>query len=235
MKKKKKLVFLGASTGFEEISNLIYDINDLDDKYEIVALLDDNPEKHGQTLHGIPIEGPLEKAHEYPEVSFVYAIGSYKNQFKRYEILERLGLEESRFVTLIHPNTKIYPSAKIGPGSIIHSGTVIGNDTQIDAFTIITFNSVIGPYCQVGSGAMITTLVVVLTGSSIGPYAFIGSHSCIGENLQIGPGAMVGMGSVVFRDVSPGAFVLGNPAKKLYERKVPEIFLKNWQKMKNCK
>jgi acetyltransferase-like isoleucine patch superfamily enzyme len=59
---------------------------------------------------------------------------------------------------------------------------------------------------------------VIRKGASIGSGATILSNTCIGEN------AIVGAGSVVTRDVPPGAIVAGNPAKVLrYLEEAEEI------------
>jgi acetyltransferase-like isoleucine patch superfamily enzyme len=49
--------------------------------------------------------------------------------------------------------------------------------------------------------------------------ASIGSGSTILCNVTIGERALVGAGSVVTRDVPPGAVVAGNPARVLQEAK----------------
>jgi sugar O-acyltransferase (sialic acid O-acetyltransferase NeuD family) len=213
MRHFQPLVFLGASTAFAEISELIRDINRVEERYEVVALLDDNSQLHGQSFGGVPVVGALELVHNYPTAKFVFGIGSFRTRSVRLEIVKRLNLPEDRYVSLIHPNAKVYSSATVGAGSIIHSGVVIGNDVDVAPFAIVTFNSAIGPRCVIGRGAMVTTLVTVLSGAVIGPCAFIGAGSCIAEGITIGPGAMVGMASAVFRDVAPGTFVLGNPAR----------------------
>ena len=231
MRKLQPLVFLGASTAFSEISEVVYDINKEEERYEIIAVLDDNKQLHGSTLGNIPVAGDLDLARQYSEAQFVFGIGSFRTRLVRYDILKRLNLPDERFVTLIHPRAKIYPSAKIGSGCIVHSGVVIGNDVMLKPFSIVTFNSVIGPYSKIGRCAMVTTMVIVLSEVQIGACAFIGVGSCLAEQIKIGPGAMICMGTTVFRDVGPGAFVLGNPARVLYSVKVPTELMVGWESL----
>ncbi len=75
---------------------------------------------------------------------------------------------------------------------------------------------------------MVTTLVTVLSEVEIGSCAFIGAGSCIAERIRVGPGAIVGMASVVFRDVAPGAFVIGNPARMVYKITIPLGLMADW-------
>ena len=224
----RPVVFLGAATGFHEIAEIIYDINRVKKCYELVAILDDNPEKHGKELGGVKISGNLELAHRWKEAFFVFGIGSVQNRMKRHEIIQRLNIPTERFLTLVHPNAKIYPDVKIGAGAIVHSGVVVGNGTEIGDFAITTFNTVIGPYCKIGRFVMVTTSVVCLTGVEIGAGAFIGAGSCLGEGIKIGPGAFIGMASALARNVEPGAYVLGNPPRTLYKVEVAAPLLADW-------
>ena len=229
MKSLQPLVFVGASTAFAEISEIIADINRVERQYEMVAMLDDNPKLHGQKLGGVQVTGGLDTSDRYPDAQFVFGIGSYRTRLMRYAILQRLNLPDERFVTLVHPTAKVYPSARIGAGCIVHSGVVIGNDAVLEPFSIVTFNAILGPYVRLGRCAMVTTMALALSYVQIGPCAFVGVKSCLAEGIRVGPGAMVGMASAVFRNVAPGAFVLGNPAQLVNQVKVPPEILQGWE------
>jgi sugar O-acyltransferase (sialic acid O-acetyltransferase NeuD family) len=220
------LVFLGASTALSEISPLVAAVGDSRGvPHRLIAALDDNPALHGTTVDGIPVAGGLDRAADYPDAQFVFGIGSFKTRLLRQEILERVGLPDERFITLVHPRAIVYPRVRIGPGAIVHAGVVIGSDTVLEPFSIITFNSVIGPRCRIGRCAMVTSMVTVLTGAQIGAAAFIGAASCVAEGVRVGAGAMLGLATVASRDIDPGAYVLGNPARMLYRVDVPPAIL----------
>lgn len=55
----------------------------------------------------------------------------------------------------------------------------------------------------------------------IGDEVMIGANTTILPGVTIGDGAVVAAGSVVHKDVAPGAFVGGNPMRVI-ERKSPE-------------
>jgi sugar O-acyltransferase (sialic acid O-acetyltransferase NeuD family) len=214
-------LFLGASTAFLEIGEIIHDINRVERRHEIIGLLDDDAFRHGQMVDGVPVLGPLELARDHPDADLVFGIGSYNTRLQRHSIIARLGLPDERFISLVHPLAKVYPSAHIGAGSIIHSGTVLANDVRLDGFNVVTFGAVLGPYTHLGRFAMVTSLAVVLSRVELGPGSFVGAGSCIQDGVRVGAGALIGMAAAVYRNVEAGAVVLGNPARAAYRVRVP--------------
>ena len=230
---KKKLVVFGARA-FPEMNELIKDINaKIKNKYEVIGLLDDNENLFGKTIEGVKVLGPLAKGKNYPkDVKFIFGIGSHKTRILRYSLLKKIGIDENRYETLIHPNAKIYSSSIIGNGVIIHSGTVVFNNSVIGPFTIIISNSIIGARNIIGSGVLITSLVSLTTDVKVGNFSFIGTHTSIAENIEISPGSMIGMNSVVSRNISPGSVVFGNPMKIIAKDEVHKEIINDWEKFK---
>jgi sugar O-acyltransferase (sialic acid O-acetyltransferase NeuD family) len=232
--KSQRLIFLGASA-FPEISEIVRDINRIEQSYEILGILDDNVSLHGTTVEGCLVSGGLDQVAEYKDkdVSFVFCIGSYRTRLIRFEILRKLALPSERYATLIHPGAKVYSSAIVGAGCIIHSGAFIFNNTVIEDFVLVNPQTVIGTKNLVCEGALVTSLVSTTTGVIIGSYAHIGTASSVGEFVKIGPGAQVGMGSVVLKDVPPGVFCFGNPLRFLDKTRVPDELLERWDRLQN--
>lgn len=212
---KKKIVFLGASTAFFEISEIIRQINLISPTYEIITILDDNKDLIGKVMLGIQVSGPLSDVVKYQNCYFVFGIGSMQTRLIRHLIFNKLNLAPDRFATIIHPNAVVDQSAKIGYGCIIHPGVCIGNDATIQNFVVIAVNSAIGPYACIKDYAMITSLSVILSNAIVGRSSFVGSCSCITEGVEVGAGAMVGAGTIVSRNLDNGVFVLGNPMRQI--------------------
>lgn len=217
----RPLLFLGASTAFLEIQEIIHDINRVEPRHEIVGLLDDDPARHGEIVDGVPVLGRLELARDQPDADLVFGIGSYGTRLQRHTIIDRLGLPDERFVSLVHPLAKVYPSAVVGPGSIIHSNVVLANDVRLDGFNVVTFGALLGPYTHLARFAMVTSLAVVLSRVELGPGSFVGAGACIQDGVRVGAGALIGMAAAVYRNVDEGAVVLGNPARTSYRVRVP--------------
>jgi sugar O-acyltransferase (sialic acid O-acetyltransferase NeuD family) len=208
-----ELIFLGASTAFYEVDEIVFAINKLNPTYKFIGILDDNPAVQGTRLREIPVVGTLGDAKKFPHAKFVFGIGSIKTRLVRDEILAKTGLTTSSFESIVHPSAVIDRTAKIGNGCIFHPGVCVGNDAIIEPFTIIAVNSAIAPYVKVGEFSMITSLALVLTAAELGRMCFIGSHSIITENVKVGEKSMVGVGTIVSRNIDKGVFVLGNPMR----------------------
>jgi serine O-acetyltransferase len=113
----------------------------------------------------------------------------------------RLLAHANRFVTGI----EIHPAARIGRRVVIDHGMGV----------------VIGETATVGDGCVLYK-GVVLGGTSldrrtrhpqVGRDVVIGSNACILGAIHIGDGARVGSGSVVIKEIPPGATVVGVPAR----------------------
>jgi acetyltransferase EpsM len=213
----KKIVFISASTGFLEAMGIIDAINLVEFKYEVIAILDDNPETHGKIIRGIPVVGSLDLAGNYKDEFFIFGIGSMKTRLIRQQILDKLDIDINRYETIIHPRAVIDSTAKIGNGCIIHPGAFLANDVVLESFVTVAVNSAIAPFVIIESFAMITSLVVILSGARIGKFVFVGSCSCVAENVVIEKGSMIGAGTVVSRNVAEGCFFLGNPARLIHK------------------
>ena len=86
-----------------------------------------------------------------------------------------------------------------GQALVVHSGSVIGRGVTLRQSTTV------GTREEPGGGQ--SAAPVLQDGVDVGPGVVI-----IGP-VTVGAGAVVGAGSVVVRDVPPGAVVVGNPAR----------------------
>lgn len=131
----------------------------------------------------------------------------------------------------------------IGKGTTIHDHVnlykcSVGKNCKIDAFVYIEEGVVIGDNCKVRPFVFIPTGVTIEDNVFVGPGvsftndkyprvkgtwkmlrtlikkgASIGARSVILPGVTVGEGALVGAGSVVTKDVSERAVVIGNPAR----------------------
>ena len=213
----EELLIIGAGATGRELANIIFDINDNKPTWNLIGFLDDDPAKLGQTLHGIPVLGPIASASQY-SARIAISIAVLKHRSLRHDIIAGLRLIPEQLATIIHPSSIISRFASVGPGTIVMSNTVINTDTVIGKSVIIQY------HCSISHDVVIEDFVTIAPSATICGYvqlqegAYVGAGSVITNGTAsrrrlIGAGALIGLGAVVIRDVPPGMTAVGNPAR----------------------
>jgi len=122
---------------------------------------------------------------------------------------------------LIRECNEIGASVSIGSGSVIEHHVQIGDRVRLHSNTFIPEYSVLEEDCWIGPNVVFTNakyprsprVKEQLQGPHVARGAKIGANATVLPGVRIGEGALVGAGSVVTRDVPPGAVVAGNPAR----------------------
>lgn len=179
------------------------------------CFLDDNPARIGQTLHGLPVNGPLESARDMADCVFINGIGSPGNFWRRDEFVRRLGVAPDRFATVVHPTASISSMAAVGPGSAILQHVTICANARVGSHVVILPNTVVSHDCTVGDYTCITGGVCLSGNVDVEAFCYLGSNSTVIGGRRIHARSLIGMGSVVLEDVPPNSVVVGNPARFL--------------------
>ena len=207
------LLLIGAGGFARETIELVRAINREAPVWNLVGLLDDNPEMHGRVVLGVPILGSCTEAVQYPDARVVACVASPDEPLRRLRLVERLGLPLERYATLVDPRAAIAESATIGPGSVVHAHSVFTADLGLGAHVavmpgvILTHDDVIEDGVTFGAGVRVSGEVLIERG------AYIGSGALLRERITIGTGALVGMGALVTKSVPPAETWLGAPAR----------------------
>lgn len=207
------LLLIGAGGFARETIELVRAINRETPTWDLVGLLDDNPDLHGQELLGVPIVGSCASAAEHPDARLVACVASPDDPLRRLRLVERLGLPVERYATLLDPRAAIADSATIGPGSVVHAGSVFTADLRLGAHvavmpgTILTHDDTIEDGVTFGAGVRVSGAVTIERG------AYIGSGALLREKITVGAGALVGMGALVTKPVPAAEVWLGAPAR----------------------
>ncbi len=154
-----------------------------------LGFLDDNPARHGDTMDGLPVLGPLDVVADHPKAAVVLCTGSTRDQGSRKRIADRLDLPPYRYATVVHAAASLARGTEVGPGSVLLAGVVVTAPQRIGAHVV----------------AMPT----------VGEGAYLGAGALVREALTVGRWSLVGMGAVVLSDVPPFEVWVGNPARRL--------------------
>jgi sugar O-acyltransferase (sialic acid O-acetyltransferase NeuD family) len=206
-----RVVVLGASGNALDIFDIV---DALGAPWQTVGMLDDVRRK-GAMFAGLPVLGCLAEAASIANVGFVNAIASERTHRRKLQIIAGAGLEDERFVSLIHPLAAVSRRVKIGPGSCVGPGCAVSGRVEIGAHTWLGSHAVIGHDCVLHAGVTVAPSAVLAGGVTVGAQAYIGSGAILRPGITIGDGALIGMGAVVLKDVPPGFVVVGNPGRRI--------------------
>ena len=185
----------------------------------ILAVLDDDPAKHGTRVKEVPVAGPMSLLPDIGRRGDVTGVtlgfGNVRLRKKRieaYEWVRGLGLE---LVSIVHSTAFVSPSAVlaqglfVGPLALVNVDTRVGENVAIYSGSTIDHDNVISDHVFIGPGVHTAGRVQLDAGAYVGPGAIVGSE------CRIGAGAIVGAGAVVLEDVPAGWMAAGVPARKL--------------------
>jgi sugar O-acyltransferase (sialic acid O-acetyltransferase NeuD family) len=178
----------------------------------VLGFLDDNPALTGKVIDGVEVLGPTSELTHIGHDAIVVGIGDNRTRAKLYCKLRASG---EHIQTVIHPRATVARYVKIGRGTVVMAGAVINTGSEIGGDAIINTGSTVDHHARVSDHVHIAPGVHLGGGVTVGEGAFLGIGACVISNLRIGEWAVVGSGTVVIREVSPNAKVVGVPAKAI--------------------
>jgi sugar O-acyltransferase (sialic acid O-acetyltransferase NeuD family) len=184
---------------------------------QAVLLADDNPALWGAEVFGLLVRSPERVLLQGPRRVMV-TIG---DNTTRARILDRLRAQGYQWQGFAHPRAVIAPSAKVDESAIVLANAVVNPGACVGAGSLINTASVVEHHCQLEAFVHLAPGALLGGGVKVQEGAFVGLGAKVLPNRTVGPWATVGAGSVVLRDVHPGATVAGCPARMLHEHPSP--------------
>lgn len=178
---------------------------------EVLGFLDDDDNAKGK---GLPVLGPLASWKDMPDgTRFFLGIGSVSSHQHRLEIVERLGIPEQRFATIVHPRAVLSPSARLGPGCGVLALATLGARVRMGAHVEILQLCLVGHDCCLEDGVILTGGANLAGSVHVGRCAYIGAGASVKGGARVGAGALLGMNSTLLEDLPEGAVYAGSPAR----------------------
>ncbi|MGJ9459048.1 acetyltransferase [Oceanobacillus sp. CF4.6] len=201
-----RVIILGDGGHSRVIQEMIF----TNEKYEVIAILDDKYEQGFQTK-GI-IHAPiayLARLNNY-QTNIVVAIG---NNRIRKNLVEGLNLLPENYLSLVHPTAVISGSANIGTGTVVMPNAVINAKAEIGMHCIINTGAIIehdntiGEYTHVSPNATLTGNV------TSGEGVHVGSSATIIPGMHLGNWSVIGAGSTVIEHIPAYSKAVGSPTR----------------------
>ena len=186
--------------------------------FDLVGLLEIDPELIGSTVLGVPILGDDDMLPHLKEQGVrhffvgVGSVGDTSNRIRIYEMALALDMEP---VVAIHPSAIISRSAEIGKGITVMAGVIVNACVRLGDNVILNTGAILDHDCCIGNHVHVATGARLSGAVRVGAGAHIGAGAVVRQNLTIGRGAIVGVGAAVVRDVEANETVAGVPARRL--------------------
>lgn len=144
------------------------------------------------------------------------------NPQTRRKLADRCTADGLPFMSVIAANAVFMDEVELGEGAIISPFATLSSNIRVGRHFHCNLYSYVEHDCTIGDYVTFAPGVHCNGNVRIEDCAYLGAGCVIrqgkpGDPLVIGRGAVVGMGAVVTKSVSPGAVVVGNPAR-LIER-----------------
>lgn len=208
----KPAVIFGASRQ----GRVVLEILRAQGNWEILGFLDDDREKWGMILDGVPVLGGMEwfQGQSDRRLGAIVAIGNNDARVAVAGRLRALGLE---LLNAIHPSAVLASGVTMGSGNVISPGAVVVTGSRLEDDVIINTGATIDHDSVLETGAQIAPGVHTAGCVRVGRLAFIGLGAVLGPGITVGEHTIVGAGSVVLDDLPPRVLAFGTPARPVRE------------------
>ncbi|MHA6326138.1 phosphopantetheine-binding protein [Roseivivax sp. CAU 1753] len=200
-----------CAAGNPEAVRLALTVNDAEQRWNRIVLLDDDPVKHGREIMGVPVAGPftLLADHRDGDAAVNLVALSTRGRDGARAKIESFGIP---LVSLVHPSVDLRGTT-LGRAVTIYDGSVISALSTVGDHAVVFTRAVLGHGATLGAGAVLAPGAVVNARVRIGDRAYIGSNASVLPDLVVGQEATVGACSAVLFDVPAGSTALGVPAE----------------------
>lgn len=183
----------------------------------LVRFVSDDPADHG------PDCGPLEDLPADYRICIAIADGAARRR-----VAERCEAAGREFVSVAASTSRRRGQSFLGEGAVLCDHTLVtdnvrvGRHLHLNTLTYIGHDCVVGDFVTFGPRTGLNGNTIVEDGVYIGTGAIL-RQGAPDRPLRIGRGAFIAMGAVVTRDVPPGAFVAGSPARAVRRASGPGL------------
>jgi sugar O-acyltransferase (sialic acid O-acetyltransferase NeuD family) len=211
MRRKRRRIVVWGAGGHGKV---VIDALLASGSHDVVGVIDDNSQKAGQELLGIPVldfsDGLAAVISKWNVDCVSVAIGDNYARYGKFQEVRCLGLKPAN---VIHPSAHISPFVRMGEGitvlagATINAGVVLEDNICVNTAASVDHDDYLEQSCHIQPNSTLTGTV------RVEEFAYVGSGSVVAPNLTVHKYSYVGAGAVVVRDVPEGTIVIGVPAE----------------------
>lgn len=207
----KNLYLIGAGGCGREVYNMILDSPEFMSQWNIIGFLDDTEDPLKGKECGLKVVGSIEDFIPSGQDELLMCIAE---PTAKKRLVSKLKNRGCKFASYISPWASLGRYNSLGEGVIIYGGFSMSVNVRLGSFVTL-LSSGLGHDVEVGDFSTIAGDCSILGHAKIGQEVFLGNNVKVAPHITIGDQARVNIGSVVVRDVKPGAVMFGNPAREI--------------------
>ena len=209
----KDLIIVGASGFGREMLQMVRDINELHESYNVLGFIDDNLNAlDGFECGGVKVLGRISDWKPIADEKYALAIAAPKAKEKVVANLLSKGCE---FETIFHPSSCVKNFTKIGKGVIFFARVGVSVNVEIGDYVFINSDAGIGHDAKIGDFCTVFPKCNIAGGTELGRCVNVGAMAATFPGIKAGDYSTIGMNSAVIRNVEAGATVMGVPAMRI--------------------
>jgi len=208
------IVLVGAGGLGREVLFQLWEINKVDEKYNILGFVDDDENLIGTNINGIPVIGRISDLIDFSE-DLCVAVCIANPAVRRYVVNLLSKNTNIRFPSIIAPDLRCSDYVRFGKGCIISFSNIITIDIKIMDFVLISNACTIGHDSVIHEFATIYNAVNISGNVKIGSCTEIGTGTKIIQGISVGDNTVLGAGSVVVHNIPHACTAVGIPARPI--------------------
>ena len=191
----QRIALIGAGLGATQVADILA----ANPSGKAVAVVDDDQQRWGGRVAGVPVVGGTQQLREhFAEGRFDSAVvcisTSVPARTRFRELCEEAGIP---LTNAIDPTARICAEVKMGAGNVVcafcHFGVAarVGDNNFFSAYNSFDHHSVLGSDISTGPGCVTSGLVHIGDRARLGTGIFIEPHVELGAGVQVASGAVI--------------------------------------------
>lgn len=211
-----KIYIFSCGGGGREIFRLIQDINQSQQRWQVMGYIDDDKVKKDQIIDGLKV---FSREDILGSNDFYCIMGIMAPKIKEKIINQYIIPSNFKIPTLIHPSVNIYSDTFISKGVVIFSGAIISYNVKIKEFVLLSSNSLVGHDSEIGKFSSVMPAATINGNCKIDIKCVLGAGSVIHPGVSIGRNCVVGLGSKVINNIKDNKTLMEMPRRILLDNK----------------